>query len=88
MDSQCVHELCANGDSVLEKLGSRWWNDRTYKNRFGEQYHECQEQRTGVTHSVAEDSAGTLLDPDMGATNKNDSIKSPCGGGSRQSTKA
>jgi hypothetical protein len=88
MDSPCVHELCVDGDFILEKWGTRWWNDRKYKSMFGEKYHARQKEGTGLTHNIATDNSAVLLDPIMGATDASDATKSPRGSGSKQCTKA
>lgn len=39
MNIQCVHEMVVDEDFVLEKWGTRCWNDKTYNSRYGNGHH-------------------------------------------------
>ena len=36
---QCVHELVNDGEFIISKWGTRWWNEKTYRAKFPDGWH-------------------------------------------------
>jgi hypothetical protein len=61
---------------MLDKWETWWWNDKTYKSKFGDEYHVSSELTTTVGHDVSKDSPTLTLDPVLGMLSTTNDIKS------------